>query len=114
MNPLLGLGLAGAALVIWALSRIPVYLRVGAAYKAKVLCTAIFGSGRRLDPQSADQVTADSYWILRPFTAHVDGQRRTVTASCLGRFPRTAVFREGLGATLVSRVSPTEIGRAHV
>lgn len=91
---------AAGLLAAWGLSKLGVYLDVGAGYKAKALCTAVFGSGRALDPQRAAQVHDDSYWILRPFTARIDRDGRLVTASLVGLRPRTAVHRDGVGATL--------------
>ncbi|MCX5790523.1 MAG: serine hydrolase [Elusimicrobia bacterium] len=75
-------------------------LGVGSAYKAKILCSAIFVSGRDIDPDRADEVSAEAYRTLRFFRARVDRERKRVTASCLGLRPRSAVFRPGLGATL--------------
>lgn len=95
----LALGLA--AVVLWGVRQLRVYFDVGAAYKAKVLCTAIFASGRELDPQRADQIAADSYWILRPFRVDVDRTRRMVTASFFGLFRRRAIHRDEAGATLL-------------
>jgi CubicO group peptidase (beta-lactamase class C family) len=92
---------AATAACVWALLRLRVVARVGSGYKAKVLCTALFASRRDLDPQYADEIYADSYWILRPFRAQIDHERETVTASFLGWIPRTAVHRAGFGATLV-------------
>ena len=88
---------AAAALMVWGLWRT---LGVGAAYKAKILCSAIFVSGRDIDPDRAEEVSAEAYWTLRFFGARVDRERKRVTASCLGLRPRSAVFRPGLGATL--------------
>ena len=93
--------IAGAA--AWAARQLRSLLVIGAGYKAKVLCTAHFGSGRALDPHSADQVAADSYTALRLFQTTVDRQARTVTTSTLGLFSRTAVHRDGFGATLLAR-----------
>jgi len=73
---------------------------VGAAYKAKVLCSAIFVSGRKLKDLLAEDVSVDSYRLLRLFTAEVDQERKAVTVSWMGMRPRTAVFRPGLGSTL--------------
>jgi hypothetical protein len=75
---------------------------VAAGYKAKVLCSAIFVSRRDIDPRSAPDVSADSYRLLRFFRARVDHDRRTVTCSWLGLWPRTAIYRPGLGATLTA------------
>jgi len=76
---------------------------VGAAYKAKALCSAIFVSGLDLDPNAADEVSADAYRLMRLFPARVDREKKTVTASFLGLRERTAVFRPGYGATLAFR-----------
>ncbi|MBI4423347.1 MAG: serine hydrolase [Elusimicrobia bacterium] len=81
----------------WRLWRIAA---VGAAYKAKVLCSAAFVSGLEPDPASADEVSSEAYRILRLFRARVDRDAKTVTSSLFGLRPRTAVFRPGLGATL--------------
>src|SRR3954471_16962286 len=89
------------ALAAWALFQLRMFLVVGAGYKAKVLCSNIFGSGRDLHPSRAAQISADSYWILRPFSVRVDQQSRTVTASLPGIISRSAVHRDGLGATLL-------------
>ena len=100
------LGLAG-----WALYKLRVYLAIGAGYKAKVLGTAWFVSNRRLDPARAEQVSAESYWLLRPFSATIDEERRSVTASLAGLHPRTAVWRDGLGVTLLSDRPPARFDR---
>jgi CubicO group peptidase (beta-lactamase class C family) len=94
----LSLVLAGA--VVWAFIRFSRVATIGAAYKAKVLCSILFGTGRNVDPLRADEVSADSYWPMRMLRVHVDPLRRSVTASFLGLWPRSAVYRQGLGATL--------------
>jgi CubicO group peptidase (beta-lactamase class C family) len=103
-------GLVIVGLLGWGLYQLRVYLAVGAGYKAKVLCTAWFVSGRRLDPVRAEQVAADSYWLLRPFTATVDVDARSVVASLAGLLPRTAICRNGLGATLLADQPPATLG----
>ncbi|MQA31922.1 MAG: serine hydrolase [Luteitalea sp.] len=89
---------AGAA--AWLLARFWRVTAIGAAYKAKVLASTIFGTGRTIDAGRADEVRADSYRALRLFRAHVDPGSRSVTVSFLGLRPRTAIYRAGLGATL--------------
>jgi CubicO group peptidase (beta-lactamase class C family) len=98
--------IALAALLLWAVIKLRVYPAVGAGYCAKVLCTNLFGSRREFDAQVRTQIADDSYVILRPFRVQIDRDARTVTASLVGLSPRTAVQREGLGATLVPRRSP--------
>jgi CubicO group peptidase (beta-lactamase class C family) len=92
-------------LLAWGVFQLRVYVAAGAGYRAKVLCTGIFGSGRPFDRQLASQISADGYWLLRPFRVQVDYQQRSVTASLLGSLPRTAIHRDGLGATLLSSQS---------
>jgi CubicO group peptidase (beta-lactamase class C family) len=77
------------------------FLAIGAAYKSKILCTAIFGSALNVDLNTADEVTADAYWFLRIFHARVDRGGRSVTTTFVGLRPRTAIHRNGLGATLI-------------
>ena len=72
----------------------------GTAYKAKILCSALFVSGRELDAERAPEISADSYGLLTLFGATVDRERKRVSASFWGLRRRTAVYRPGLGATL--------------
>src|SRR3954470_22210926 len=87
--------------IAWLSLRLRIVADVACGYKAKVLCTAIFASGRDLDPQRADEISADSYWLLRPFRAQVDRHGSSVTASLFGMRAHTAIYRPGFGATLV-------------
>jgi hypothetical protein len=99
---------AGILLLAAAIFQLRVIVDVACGYKAKVLCTAIFASGRDLDPQHADEISADSYWLLRPFRATVDRRRGLVTASLLGVRAHTAISRPGFGATLVYAAAPPD------
>lgn len=101
-----GGALLAVLLAAWGLFKLRVYLDVGAGYKAKALATALFGSGRDLDPQRAPQIHDDSYWLLRPFTARIDRGGQRVSASLFGLHPRTAVHRPGFGATLQAYAEP--------
>ncbi|MFH2203393.1 MAG: serine hydrolase [Elusimicrobiota bacterium] len=82
---------------------------VGASYKAKILCSALYVSGRRLASVLIEDVSADSYRIMRLFGARVDEERKTVTVSLLGLGARTAAYRPGLGATLTVGVKAEEL-----
>ncbi len=94
------------AAVAWSAVQLRSFLAVGAGYKAKILCTAHFGSRRALDPATAEQVSADSYRALRLFRTTIDRKARTVTTSTFGLCRRTAVHRDGLGATLLANGRP--------
>src|SRR6476646_7304330 len=91
---------ATAAALVWALARLWRVAAIGAAYRSKVLCSIVFGTGRTIDPQHVEDVSADSYWALRIFRSRVDPAARTVTSSLFGLRSRTATYRPGLGATL--------------
>lgn len=92
--------LAAVILAAFGVIRLRRIAVIGAAYKAKVLCSILFVSGREVDPQAADEVSAEAYRLLRFFRARVDRGRRSVAVSFLGLWPRKASFRPGYGATL--------------
>lgn len=95
---MLALALAAAALGLgYWFARIAV---VGAAYKSKVLASALFVSGRDLHLETAPEISADDYGVMRLFRARVDRAKGEVSASFFGLGRRTAVHRPGLGATL--------------
>lgn len=102
--------------VVWGIVYLLRIAPVGAGYKAKAVCSALFVSGRDLAAILAEDVSADSYLILRMFRTRVDMDARTVTCSLLGLRPRTAAYREGLGCTLASTapgdLSPKSLPRA--
>ena len=94
------LSLAVLAAAAWAFLRLRRIAVVGAAYKAKVLCSIVFGTGRSVDPRTLEEVSADSYRPLQLFRSRVDREARTVTAR-LWFFPsRRAAYRDLTGATL--------------
>ena len=98
------MGIAVAAAVILALSRRPdTALRVATGLVSHTLCSDTFVVG--LDP---DQVAAEMFpgmpgvHRLLPLLRHqVDRTRREATASVAGLFASRAIYRDGLGCTLV-------------
>lgn len=67
----------------------------GAAYGAKVMASAVFAAGR-----TAESVASQELGFV-PFLKYtVDREAQTVTAWTVSRKAKTAVYREGLGATL--------------
>src|SRR4249920_963773 len=83
----------------WLVPRLRRVAAIGAAYKARVLCSVVFGSGRAVDPDSLEEVSADSYRLMRLFRCRVDHSARSVTASLAGFPSRTAAFRGDADAT---------------
>ncbi|MBI3296962.1 MAG: serine hydrolase [Elusimicrobia bacterium] len=85
----------------------------GAGYKAKVLASAVFVSGREPEAVLAEDTRLDAYLILRLFSADVDREARSAEARFLGAFmPRTALVRPGLGAALAWGDPPAVSGPA--
>ncbi|HUT55195.1 MAG TPA: serine hydrolase [bacterium] len=79
---------------------------VGTGYTAKVMCSSVFVSGR--DPREIEKVDL-SPTSGYPISVRLDRQKKQVTASILGLFSKRAVYREGLGCTVVVDVSDEEL-----
>ena len=67
-------------------------------YGAKVLCSAIFVAGINEEVARKQEV---GFYPLRYATYHVDREDSSVTCSVLGLAKRKAIFRKGLGSTLL-------------
>lgn len=74
---------------------------VAAGYKAKVLCSGVFVSQRDPDRVLSEELDSRRFPVLRTVTVDVDALRQCVTARVGGVIRRTAVFRPGLGSTLL-------------
>ena len=74
------------------------------AYTSKVLCSAVFVSGR--DPQDVMGEDLAQYGYM---DVEVDRNRGSVVASLFGLAERRAVFRPGLGCTLVLGTSEANL-----
>jgi hypothetical protein len=63
------------ALACWGAVRVSRVAAIGCAYKAKVLASALFVSRRGPESKPFDDVSSESYWIMRLFSeigrAHV-------------------------------------------
>jgi hypothetical protein len=75
-------------------------LRIGSAAVALSTCGAHFISGRSLASIRADELSAATLAIFEP---RVDEAERSVSAGLGAWRPAKALYREGLGCTLVSR-----------
>lgn len=76
-------------------------ISTGVAYKAKVLCSGVFVSQRSPESVLNSDLAVDDLAILRHIDAKIDRRSKTSAASFLGLINQTAVFRPGLGCTLV-------------
>ena len=82
--------------------------KVGAGYKAKILCSEIFLAGR-----DAADVEANEFDGIDPIfdriTAKVDKQNKSVTTSIFGLGRNRAIFRDGYGCTIVPKGEAVEL-----
>jgi CubicO group peptidase (beta-lactamase class C family) len=78
---------------------------VASAYFAKRVCSGVFVSGRGASAVIAEDVLTDMTPGFGKFGAMVDREAGLVTASLFGFARRSAVYRPGLGCTLVNGTS---------
>lgn len=103
--------IAGAAVAVivviagaagWLVVAPPELLRVGDGYAAKIICSNVFLAQRKAEDVLALDVQAPGNPVLKLITADVEKTAGTVTAHMLGFVaPMTALYRPGLGCTLV-------------
>ncbi|MEM6452675.1 MAG: serine hydrolase [Cyanobacteria bacterium P01_D01_bin.105] len=77
------------------------FLQTATAYKAKVLCSGIFVSERSPESLLKQDLAVDGLGALQSLTSTINPKQQTVTVSCLGKFQSKALYRPGLGSTLV-------------
>jgi CubicO group peptidase (beta-lactamase class C family) len=106
------LGLALVLLVAAAgvaLPRIYRTVLLGSGFMAQTLCGGLFISGR--DPQSLldEDLAGKGYELLVFFQPEIARQAKRVSASAFGVGRQTAIFREGLGCTLLDGRAEAEL-----
>ena len=85
------------------------FAMVGIAYKAKILCSSVFVSGRNAEAVENIDLAADDLSVLQYVDADVDYSAKTVTTTLFNLLSQTAVFRPGLGCTLVFPEYPAHV-----
>ena len=99
------LGIVAALLVGYACYYAWQVIAIGAAYKAKMLCSGVFVSQR--NPKAV--LGEDLAGILDPIATDIDVRGKSVSAA----FPlvprQRAIFREGLGCTLLAGAAEAEV-----
>ncbi len=107
---LLGLGISLGIAAVLLLGYLVNYANkngpIGTGFIAKMLCSGVFVSNR--DPGA---VMREDLWIAKKYSigAEVDYKEKSVTASIKGLFERRAIFREGLGCTLILGTTEDEL-----
>lgn len=89
---------------------------IGTAYQAKQFCSGVFVSQRSPESIFDRDVLAEirglsalEQSIVKSIEVHVDRLQKSVTASIFGGAKHQAIFRPGLGCTLVIDRSPAEL-----
>ncbi|MBW4617022.1 MAG: beta-lactamase family protein [Desmonostoc vinosum HA7617-LM4] len=78
------------------------YAIVAIAYKAKILCSGVFVSQRDAISVQNQDLLVDDLALLKYISAEINYQEQSVTTSVFGLIKRKAIFRPGLGCTLVN------------
>jgi CubicO group peptidase (beta-lactamase class C family) len=78
-------------------------LRIGVGWKAQILCSGVFVSGREAAPVLKEDVAVHP--ILRFIRAKVDYEKKEVRASFLGLIKNRSIYRDQLGSILLSGAS---------
>ena len=85
-------------------------LKLGAADKAKVLCSAVFLAEREIEDVLNEDLSVEDLWPLRWLPVTVNRDTAMVTAGFPGLARQSAVFRPGLGCTLTqASILPVEL-----
>lgn len=77
---------------------------VAAGFSAKVMCSGVFVSHREPESILAEDLAFD-HPFRRFLEVRVDYPGRRVTATFAGLFERRAIYRDGLGCTLLSKIT---------
>lgn len=95
------LALAIAGWILKELAYLLAVLRLAVAYKAKILCSGVFVSGRSGDDVVASDLALDGHHYFRWIPAAVDIDSRSVRAGWHRFYQGMAIYRPGLGSTLI-------------
>jgi CubicO group peptidase (beta-lactamase class C family) len=101
------LAFAGGLLLLQAMYYTWQVIAIGAAYKTKVLCSGMFVSHR----SPHDILYEDLESILSMMDTKIDFEKKSVTTYFPGVPAQRAIFREGLGCTLLAGASEAEVLR---
>lgn len=80
------------------------YAYIGSSYNAKTVCSCMFVSGRDLENIKTEELYAVPFSTIK-----VDEINKAVSANIYGLAETKAIYRKGLGCTLVNELSEEEI-----
>ncbi|MEL6815174.1 MAG: serine hydrolase [Cyanobacteria bacterium J06598_3] len=84
-------------------------LTLATAYKAKLLCSGLFVANRTAPDLLTQDLAVDSLAPLKYVQASIDNDKQLVTTRFLGLGDRTALYRPGLGSTLIFNATPATL-----
>ncbi|MEZ4826416.1 MAG: serine hydrolase [Bacteroidia bacterium] len=105
LSVLLSLLLSLVAAGVWVAGNM---LPVATGFAAKCMCSCVFVAGR--SPASVENLELDRA-IVKWVSVKVDTASQKTVASLLGVARQTAIFRQGLGCTLVEGISEDSLRR---
>ena len=112
----LSLGLISLGIVGYSGHTLWRVLSIGTAYQAKQFCSGVFVSGRTPESIFNQDILAEieglsalEQSIVKSIQVNVDRLQQSVTASIFGLVKHQAIFRSGLGCTLVIATSTAEL-----
>ncbi|MFN8348525.1 MAG: serine hydrolase [Spirosomataceae bacterium] len=76
------------------------YALIGAGYNAKTVCSCVYVSGRSLE-----SVVAEDLYGIPYGTQTIDTVAKTATATIFGIASKTAMYRPGLGCTILNEIT---------
>jgi len=82
-------------------------LRIGVGWKAQILCSGVFVSGREAAPVLKEDVAVHP--ILKFIRTKVDYEKKEVRASFLGLIKNRSIYRPPLGSILLSGASEESV-----
>jgi CubicO group peptidase (beta-lactamase class C family) len=104
---LLGLtGLVALCLLAMPIGRLVDLLSLGAAYKAKVLCSSVFIAGRDQADVVGEDLSVEDLWPLRWLPYQVDKAQSSVLVGIPRLASQEAVYRSATGCVLTHGIRP--------
>lgn len=85
------------------------YLRIATSYAAKITCSCQFISGR-----SVEDIVANDLYAVDMVQVDVDYAAKKVTSSFYGLAKKIAIYRKGVGCTLLNEASENELTKQEI
>lgn len=92
-------------LIIVGFAKLVPMIKVGTGYAAKTTCSAVFVSGRSLESVQQNEIANSGASIVK---VNINTEEKTATGKFLW-IKRKAIYREGLGCTLISKVDEADL-----